>query len=98
VSDLLDRGIYDRQRIGYFHYAVSVPAGCQYTLELHFIERWFGIQNQDVGGVGSRIFDVSCNGTALLKNFDISREGVGIPLMKSLPHIEPTPPRPGGLV
>jgi hypothetical protein len=91
LANLLDRGIYDGQRIGHFHYAVSVPAGRQYTLKLHFIERWFGIQNQNVGGVGSRIFDVSCNGTVLLKNFDIMREAVGIPLVKVFPHIDPTP-------
>jgi Malectin domain len=58
---------------------------------LHFLERWFGIQNQNVGGVGSRIFDVSCNGSVLLKNFDIMREATGKPLVKSFPHIEPTP-------
>jgi Malectin domain len=91
LANLLDRGIYDGQRIGHFHYAVSVPAGRQYTLKLHFIERWFGIQNQNVGGIGSRIFDVSCNGTLLLKNFDIMREAVGTPLVKVFPHIDPTP-------
>ncbi len=91
LANLLDRGIYDGQRIGHFHYAISVPADRQYTLKLHFIERWFGIQNQNVGGIGSRIFDVSCNGTLLLKNFDIMREAIGTPLVKVFPHIEPTP-------
>jgi hypothetical protein len=30
-----------------------------------------------VGGVGSRVFDVYCNGTTLLKNFDIFKEAHG---------------------
>ena len=68
-----------------------MPAGRPYTLKLHFIERWFGIQNQNVGGIGSRIFDVSCNGSVLLKNFDIMKEAGGAPLIKSFPHIQPTP-------
>jgi hypothetical protein len=91
VSNLPDSGIYDGQRIGHFHYAIPVLAGRQYTLKLHFLERWFGIQNRNVGGVGSRVFDVSCNGTVLLKNFDIMREAVGTPVVKSFPHIDPTP-------
>jgi hypothetical protein len=57
---------------------------------LHFIERWFGIQNQNVGGVGSRVFDISCNGNTLLKNFDIMGEAGGGTLMKTFPHIKPT--------
>ena len=90
VANLPDSGLYDGQRIGHFHYAIPMPPGMQYTLKLHFLERWFGIQNQNVGGVGSRIFDVSCNGSVLLKNFDIMREATGKPLVKSFPHIEPT--------
>ena len=85
------RIVNDGQRIGHFHYAIPVLPGLRYTLKLHFLERWFGIQNQNVGGVGSRIFDVSCNGSVLLKNFDIMREAAGKPLVKSFPHIEPTP-------
>jgi hypothetical protein len=91
VTNLPDSGIYDGQRIGHFHYVIPVPPGRPYTLKLHFIERWFGIQNQNVGGIGSRIFDVSCNGSVLLKNFDIMKEAGGAPLIKSFPHIQPTP-------
>jgi hypothetical protein len=89
VSKLPDAARFDGQRIGHFHYAIPVSPGGEYTLKLYFIERWFGIQNRNVGGVGSRIFDVSCNGTTLLKNFDIMAEGGG-PLVKSFPHIKPT--------
>jgi len=40
--------------------------------------------------VGSRVFDISCNGSMLLKNFDIFREAGNGPLVKSFAHIEPT--------
>jgi Malectin domain len=91
VRKLPDSGIYDGQRLGHFHYAIPVASGHEYTLKLHFIERWFGIQNQNVGGAGSRVFDVSCNGVELLKTFDIMREAQNAPLVKTFTHIEPTP-------
>jgi hypothetical protein len=43
-----------------------------------------------VSGVGSRVFDVYCNGSTLLKNFDILREAGPGPLLRSFHHIEPT--------
>ncbi len=91
VRGLPDSGIYDGQRLGHFHYSIPVAPGYNYTLKLHFIERWFGPSNQNVGGVGSRVFDVSCNGTQLLKNFDITREAQNAPLIKTFAHIQPTP-------
>ena len=36
-----------------------------------------------VGGVGSRVFDVSANGQMLLKDFDILAEGGTEPLVKT---------------
>lgn len=91
VRGLPDNGIYDGQRLGHFHYSIPVAPGNNYTLKLHFIERWFGPTNQNVGGVGSRIFDISCNGIQLLKNFDITREAQNAPLVKTFAHIQPTP-------
>jgi hypothetical protein len=88
---LPDGGIYESQRIGHFHYSIPVASGHDYTVRLHFIERWFGAQNQNVGGPGSRVFDVSCNGTEILKNFDIMREVQNAPLVKTFTHIQPTP-------
>jgi hypothetical protein len=38
---------------------------------LHFAETYFGPGKPGGGGVGSRVFDVYCNGVALLKNFDV---------------------------
>ena len=42
---------------------------------LYFSDPWFGKHNWGNGGPGSRIFNVSCNGNMILKNFDIIAEG-----------------------
>jgi hypothetical protein len=86
-----DGRLYEWHRFGHFHYVVPVATGNKYTLKLYFMEHWFGAQNGGIGGVGSRVFDVSCNGLMLLKGFDISRDAGSEPLVKSFPHIEPTP-------
>ncbi|HET8923383.1 MAG TPA: malectin domain-containing carbohydrate-binding protein [Candidatus Acidoferrum sp.] len=91
LSKLPDGRLYDWHRFGHFHYVVPVVTGGKYTLKLYFMEHWFGVQNGGIGGVGSRVFDVSCNGSMLLKGFDIFREAGSQPLVKSFPHIEPTP-------
>ena len=43
-----------------------------------------------MGGEGSRVFDISCNGVMLQKGFDIFKEAGSNPLVKTFPHIEPT--------
>ena len=91
LSKITDGRLYEWHRFGHFHYVVPVATGGEYTLKLYFLEHWFGVQNGGIGGVGSRVFDVSCNGSMLLKGFDISREAGSKPLVKSFPHIEPTP-------
>jgi Malectin domain len=91
LSKVPDGRLYEWHRFGHFHYAVPVTTGGKYTLKLHFREHWFGVQNGGIGGVGSRVFDVWCNGSMLLKGFDISREAGSGPLVKSFQHIEPTP-------
>jgi hypothetical protein len=91
LSEVTDGRLYEWHRFGHFHYVVPVATGGKYTLKLHFREHWFGIQNGGIGGVGSRVFDVSCNGSMLLRGFDISREAGSGPLVKSFEHIEPTP-------
>lgn len=90
-SKLPDGRLYEWHRFGHFHYVVPVVSGERYTLRLHFMEHWFGVQNGGIGGVGSRVFDVSCNGAMLLKGFDIFREAGTAPLVKTFSHIEPTP-------
>ena len=91
LSKLNDGRLYEWHRFGHFHYVVPVATDSKYTLRLYFMEHWFGVQNGGIGGVGSRVFDVSCNGSMLLKGFDIFREASSEPLVKSFQHIEPTP-------
>ncbi|MGB8494322.1 MAG: malectin domain-containing carbohydrate-binding protein [Candidatus Acidiferrum sp.] len=91
LSKITDGRLYEWHRFGHFHYVVPVVTGGEYTLKLYFMEHWFGAKNGGIGGVGSRVFDVSCNGSMLLKGFDIFREVGSEPLVKSFPHIEPTP-------
>ena len=69
-----DPGLYHQQRFGHFTYSIPVVEGSRYTVILHFAETWFGTSNAP-GGPGSRVFDVYCNGTTLLKEFDILKEG-----------------------
>ena len=59
-------------------------------MNLYFAETWFG---KSVGGVGSRVFDVYCNGTTLLKNFDILKEAGGAQrqLIKTFRDIDASP-------
>ena len=91
LSKLPDGRLYEWHRFGHFRYVVPVATGGTYTLKMYFLEHWFGVQNGGIGGVGSRVFDVSCNGSMLLKGFDIFREAGSGPLVKSFQHIEPTP-------
>lgn len=100
VSGTLDPGLYSSERYGNFSYAIPVPPG-KYKVTLRFAETYWGRQNSyynlpdqngsPVGGAGSRFFDVYCNGTTLLKNFDIFKEAGG-PLIardKSFHHLQP---------
>lgn len=90
LPKMSDSGIYTWHRFGHFRYVIPVAMGEKYTLKLYFLEHWFGVQNGGIGGAGSRVFEVSCNGTMLLKNFDIYREAGPEPLVKTFAHIEPT--------
>jgi hypothetical protein len=90
LSRIPNSGLYEWHRFGHFHYVIPVANGSRYTLKLYFLEHWFGIQNGGVGGSGSRVFDVSCNGSMLLKDFDIYREAGTGPLIKTFFHLEPT--------
>jgi hypothetical protein len=69
-----DPDLYQTQRFGHFSYSIPVAEGRSYTVTLHFAETWFATPNSP-GGPGSRVFDVYCNGTTLLKSFDILKEG-----------------------
>jgi hypothetical protein len=91
LSGVPDGRLFEWHRYGHFHYVVPVATGGKYTLRLYFLEHWFGAESGSVGGVGSRVFDVSCDGRMLLQRFDIFGEAGSGPLVKTFSHIEPTP-------
>jgi hypothetical protein len=78
VTGTDDQELYRSQRYGNFSYAIPVAEGT-YSLTLHFAEHWFGVEGEGGNGNGAdqRVFDVYCNGTALLRKFDIARETGG---------------------
>ncbi|MGO9275368.1 MAG: malectin domain-containing carbohydrate-binding protein [Terriglobia bacterium] len=71
-----DSDLYTGERFGNFDYAIPVAPG-KYGITLRFAETFFGELNLGAGGKGSRIFNVYCNGVALLRNFDVFREAGG---------------------
>jgi len=81
VKGASDTGLYAGERWGSFTYAIPVAQGT-YGVTLRFAESNFGGDNfgsvkYTEGGVGSRLFDVYCNGVVLLDKFDIFREAHG---------------------
>jgi hypothetical protein len=83
-------GLYAADRIGKFRYILPVVPSASYRVRLYFREPWFGQDNGPAGGPGSRVFNVSCNGEMVLRNFDILAEGNGAPLVKTLDHVAAT--------
>ena len=84
------KGVFSYNRIGRFRYDIPATPKGKYRITLYFLEPWFGRQNSGTGGPGSRVFDVSCNGNILLKNFDIMAEGGENPVVKTFDDIEAT--------
>jgi hypothetical protein len=85
-----DMALYASERWGHFSYAVPVAEG-RYRVTLKFCEGHYGKRNTGTGGPGSRVFDVYCNGVALLRNFDIMKEagGEGRPIDRTFSAIRP---------
>ena len=75
VTRTPDPDLYAGERYGNFSYAIPVPSG-RYAVTLHFAETFWDPQSPSSGkgGVGSRVFSVSCNGAVLLPDFDILKE------------------------
>ncbi|HWC96608.1 MAG TPA: malectin domain-containing carbohydrate-binding protein [Candidatus Sulfopaludibacter sp.] len=90
VANMEDPELLRGERYGNLTYVIPVPPG-RYGLNLYFTEAWFGPGNFAGGGIGSRIFDILCNGVALRRSFDIFREagGNGRGLILPLHGIEP---------
>ena len=68
-----DPDLYTREQFGHFDYAIPVDTGT-YRISLYMAEEYFGQGNPGGGGPGSRVFDVFCNGTPLVRNLDILKE------------------------
>lgn len=77
VAGARDPDLYRTERYGNFTYTIPVVAEGRYAATLQFAETWFGPSQAGHGGAGSRVFDVLCNGVALLKNFDVYQAAGG---------------------
>ena len=82
--------LHDWERYGHFRYMLPVVPGRDYTIRMLFHEGWFGTSNGGPGGAGSRVFDVYCNGTVLLKDFDILKESASGTASVTIHHVKPT--------
>jgi hypothetical protein len=92
IFDLRDPDLYQSERFGNFTYTIPVADGRSYNVTFKFAESWFGEGRPGSGGVGSRVFDVYCNGRTLLRGFDVMKEAGG-PLRsvdRTFRGIEPT--------
>lgn len=91
IAGTPDPDLFAEERYGHFSYSIPVDTRDRYTLVLHFAEFYFGPEASGVGGAGSRVFDVRCNGDTLLDNFDIYKEvGSLHALTKTFYHLKPT--------
>jgi len=86
-----DQDLYLGERYGNLTYVIPVPQG-RYAVSLHFAETWFGPNKPAGGGVGSRLFDILCNGVALVRNFDLYKEAGGNdrPFTRTFHNLEPS--------
>jgi hypothetical protein len=89
IADAPDPALYNGSRYGNFSYALPVDPGT-YALTLYFAEKYWGTAMSNRSGPGNRVFDVQCNGIALLRNFDIAKEiGTGHALKKTFNGLHP---------
>jgi hypothetical protein len=76
VLNIDDPELLHGERFGNLTYVIPVPPG-RYGVTLYFTESWFGPGKFAGGGMGSRIFDILCNGVALRRGFDVYKEAHG---------------------
>jgi len=90
LPKVADSKLFEYERYGHFHYSIPVAAGKDYRVRLYFSEGWFGSSNGGPGGIDSRVFDVYCNGTTLLTNFDILKSQTNGTAVVTFDHVKPT--------
>jgi hypothetical protein len=90
VSGTDDPELYETERWGNFSYAIPVTPG-KYTVVLHFaVRRNGGEQATSAEGAPAHIFNLFCNGKALLQNFNLPREArQGDVVVRKFPGLEP---------
>jgi hypothetical protein len=76
-----DPELFTGERLGNFSYYIPLASG-RYTLTLRFAEVNLGLDRaagelQQGRALSRRLFDVYCNGTALLRDFDVLKEAGG---------------------
>jgi len=74
VIEARDHALYRGERYGNFSYHIPLVAG-KYRVTLYFAETWFGTPESKAPALDARRFNVFANGSALLNNFEIAREG-----------------------
>ena len=90
VTGTPDADLFANERYGHFSYAIPVAPGT-YTATMYFAETYWGKENEGGGGPGQRVFDVYCNGSALIRNLDILKEaGPNHALVKKFRGLRPT--------
>jgi hypothetical protein len=90
VSGTGEPGLFRAERFGHFRYTIPATPG-RYRLTLTFAETFFGRTNGVPVGRGARVFDVFCNGEALLRNLDVyeAAGGENRALVRTFEHLEP---------
>lgn len=90
-----DPEFYETERWGHFSYAIPVAPG-KYTVTLHFIEHHAAPGSAEVpqsngsGDSQERVFNVFCNGKAILSKLNIVDEvGENRPLVRKIRGLEP---------
>jgi Malectin domain len=85
-----DPELFRGERYGNLRYVIPVAPG-RYGATFYFTEAWFGPDTPAGGGVGSRVFDILCNGVVLRRGFDIFKEahGAGRVVTWSVHGLEP---------
>jgi hypothetical protein len=93
-----DPELYETERWGHFSYAIPVTPG-KYSLTLHFIEHGlhtageaeFASSHSEKGASAFlRVFDVYCNGRAVVSHLNIAEEGGNNqPLVRRITGLEP---------
>lgn len=89
VKNTRDQEIFRHERYGRFRYAVPVDRG-SYSVYVYMAEEYWGPGNPGGGGVGTRVFSVFCNGTALLRGIDLFKEaGSNYGIVRGFHHLTP---------